>query len=266
MERKGLSIGAGALVFVASLIVLANTGVIGIDWPWENVDLPDPLTEETRVAQPEEATIVEIEPIALDCRARIHAQVPVKGNRDHKVLGQTYRTDTVTMTAIGDIDTCVASDATEIVPVGENAFRVLIPAEAITFERPRVDTVATRESVSFDKGLVGKFTDALPWVSDDSGLTPAAYAFAQQVVGSSECMERAWKITTVVIQSAYRDEIVARGGDADDVEVDIVGLPAFGEPPATEQDGFTFEVAGAGVNCRVDGDAYEIDVVASPDA
>ena len=266
MERKGLSIGAGALVFVASLIVLTNTGVIGIDWPWEKVDLPDPLTEETRVAQPEEATIIEIAPIALDCRARIHAKVPVKGTRDHKVVGQTYRTDTVTMTAIGDIDTCVSSDATEVIRVSDTSFRVLVPAEAITFERPRVDTVATRESVSFDKGFVGKFTDVLPWVSDDSGLTPAAYAFAQQVVGSSECMERAWNITEVVIKTAYRDELARQGGEANDVQVDIVGVPDFGEPPAAEQDGFSFEVSGGGVTCRVDGEAYDIDVVPAPEA
>lgn len=266
MEKRGLSIGAGALVFVATLIVLTNTGVIGIDWPWENVDLPDPLTEETAVVQPEEATIIEIAPIALDCRARIHAKVPVKGTRDHKVVGQTYRTDTVTMTAIGDIDTCVSSDATEVIRVDETTFRVLVHAEAITFERPRVDTVATRDSVSFDKGFVGKFTDVLPWVSDDSGLTPAAYSFAQQVVGSSECMERAWKITEVVIETAYRDELTRQGGEANDVEVDIVGIPDFGEPPSTEQDGFSFEVSDGGVRCRVDGDAYEVDVVPLADA
>ena len=266
MERKGLSIGAGALVFAATLIVLTNTGVIGIDWPWEKVDLPDPLTEETRIAQPEEATIIEIAPIALDCRARIHATVPVKGTRDHKIVGQTYRTDTVTMTAIGDIDTCVSADATEVIRVDDTSFRVLVPAEAISFERPRVDTVATRDSVSFDKGFVGKFTDVLPWVSDDSGLTPAAYAFAQQVVGSSECMERAWTITEVVIATAYRNELASQGGDANDVEVDIVGIPDFGDPPSTEQDGFTFEVSGSGVNCRVDGDAYDMDIVPPADA
>lgn len=266
MERKGLSIGAGALVFVATLIVLTNTGVLGIDWPWEKVDLPDPLTEETLVVQPEEATIIEIAPIALDCRARIHAQVPVKGTRDHKVVGQTYRTDTVTMTAIGDIDTCVSAEATEVIRVDDTSFRVLVPAEAISFERPRVDTVATRDSVSFDKGFVGKFTDVLPWVSDDSGLTPAAYAFAQQVVGSSECMERAWKITEVVIETAYRDELSRQGGEANDVEVDVVGIPDFGQPPSTEQDGFSFEVSGAGVSCRVDGDAYQPDIVPAADA
>ena len=111
-----------------------------------------------------------------------------------------------------------------------------------------------------------KLTDAIPWVSDDSGLTPAAYAFAQQVVGSSECMERAWNITEVVIKTAYRDELARQGGEANDVQVDIVGVPDFGEPPAAEQDGFSFEVSGGGVTCRVDGEAYDIDVVPAPEA
>lgn len=131
----------------------------------------------------------------------MRASVPVEGKREHKVLGQVYRTDTVAMTAIGDIDTCVDATRTSIVRLNSESFQVVVPASAITFERPRVDAVATRDSVSFDKGLIGKVTDAFPWVSENSGLTPSAYAFAQEVVGSSDCMERAWAVTEVVIET-----------------------------------------------------------------
>lgn len=266
MRERGLSLGAGAIVFIATLIILTNTGVIGIDWPWQKIDVPEVLTEETVVVQPQEATIVEIEPIALDCRARIHAEVPVKGKRDHKALGQTYRTDTVEMTAVGDIDTCVDAADAAVIANDDGTFRVVVPADAVTFERPRIDAVATMDSVEFDKGLVGKVTDVLPWVSDDSGLTPAAYAFAQQVVGSSSCMEQAWDVTAEVIVTAYEDQLVAQGGDPADIEVDIVGTPDFGEPPATDQGGFQFAVEDAAIQCSVDGQAYTADVILDPSA
>ena len=58
----------------------------------------------------------------------------------------------------------------------DGSARVLVPADAIEFVRPRVDAVATLGSVHYDEGLIGKLTGALPWVSDDQNLTPAAYA------------------------------------------------------------------------------------------
>ncbi len=266
MKERGLSLGAGAVVFVAGLIILTNTGVIGIDWPWQKIDVPDVLTEETAIIQPEEATVIEIEPIAIDCRARVHARVPVQGTREHRALGATYRTDTVSMTAIGDIDTCVDASAAAIVSEDDGTFRVIVPADSITFERPRVDAVATRDSVHFDKGLIGKLTDVLPWVSDNSGLTPAAYAYAQEVVGSSACMERAWQVTSSVVKNAYRQQLMQKGGDPDSVSVHIMGTPSFGDTPTGERDGFDFEVSATGVECRLDGEAYTADVVTDSSA
>lgn len=252
------------LVGVAGLVLLSNAGLFGIEWPWEKVDLPDVLTEETAVAQPEEAVIYEIEPITLDCRARIRASVPVEGRREHKLVGQVYRTDTVTMNAVGDIDTCVDSSKTAVVRVDGESFQVVVPASAITFERPRVDAVASRESVQFDKGLVGKLTDVFPWVSENSGLTPAAYAFAQEVVGSSECMERAWDVTALVIGQAYRNQLAEQGGDPENIDVHISGSPRFGDVPTGQIDEFDFEV-GATVDCRLDNGAFTADVVSEPD-
>jgi len=259
MKQKTLSIGATALIAVAGIIVATNMGLIGIEWPWEKVSLPDVLTEETVVLQPEAATVYEIQPIALDCRARILAEVPVVGKREHKVLGKVYRTDTVSLTAKGDIDTCVDAASTTVHKLEGDRFQVVVPATAITFERPRVDAVATRDSVVFDKGLLGKFSDVFPWVSENSGLTPAAYAYAQEVVGSSECMERAWSITQTVVKKAYGDQLVAQGGDRRDVAVVIEGAPAFGEAPAAQIDEFDFEVGDKAVNCVVDGSAYIAD-------
>jgi hypothetical protein len=43
---------------------------------------------------------------------------------------------------------------------------VLVPADAIPFVRPRVDAVATVDSVHDDQGFIGKLTDALLWVGE----------------------------------------------------------------------------------------------------
>ena len=266
MKQKTLSIGATALIAVAGLIIATNMGLIGIEWPWEKVALPEVLTEETVVEQPEVATVYEIQPIALDCRARILAEVPVVGKREHKAFGKVYRTDTVSLTAKGDIDTCVDSSETTIHELEDGRFQVIVPATAITFERPRVDAVATRDSVEFDKGLLGKFSDLFPWVSDNSGLTPAAYAYAQEVVGSSECMARAWTVTETVVKKAYGDQLVAQGGQRADVSVVIEGAPEFGDAPGAEIAEFDFEVGDDAVNCVVDGSAYIADELVEADA
>ena len=55
---------------------------------------------------------------------------------------------------------------------------VIIPGESILFVRPRVDAVATADSVHEGKGTIGKLTDSFPWVDSDVGLTPLAYAYA----------------------------------------------------------------------------------------
>lgn len=257
MGNVGLSIFGTALVAVAGLVVASNLGLIGVTWPWERI--PEVMAAETVVEQPAEAVVYDIEPIAFDCRARIRASVPIEGRREHTMFGGVYRTDTVSMTALGDIDTCVAADQVQIAELTDGRFQVLIPASAITFERPRVDAVATRDSVRIDKGMIGKFTDALPWVSDGSGLTPAAYAYAQDVVGSSECMRRAWDITAVTVRRAYQEQLAGQGGDRDAITVVISGAPDFPDPPSERIEAFDFTVAGAGVDCRVDGDAYEFE-------
>lgn len=261
MKKAGLSIGATGITLVALLVVATNLGLIGVTWPWQKIDLPTVLSEETTLTQTTEATVYSITPIALDCRARIDASVPIEGRREHKVAGQVYRTDKVSMVAQGDIDTCVDSSRTQIRQQDDGAFLVIIPADAITFERPRVDAVATRDSVEFDKGWVGKLTDAFPWVSDNSGLTPAAYSYAQQVVGSSECMERAWDVTETVIKKAYSDQLADQGGERAAIRVLIDGTPDFGDAPGEDIDDFRFELGDAPVNCRVDGGAYSADLL-----
>ncbi len=253
-------LGTAAIV-VVGVIVLANVGVIDMRWPWENSKL---ASTESAVLQPETATIVEVEPIALDCRARIHTVVPIEARREHKLVGQTYRTDTIEMSAVGDIDTCVDAADVEIVSRSDGSTRVLVPADAIRFERPRVDAVATLGSVYYDKGFVGKITDVFPWVSDDSGLTPAAYAYAQTVIGSSECMQQAFETTEAAMRAAYEDQLRAMGADPNQLSIDIVGEPSFELDSGAEVlEGFDFDVDEAATSCSVSRGAYTTE--AGPD-
>ena len=253
MQDFSRSLISVLVVSIIGLLVFIQLGVANISWPWDN---PAVASETTVIAQPTEAEIVEIEPITLDCRARIHTVVPVEGKRDHELFGQTYRTDTVELTAIGDIDTCVDATEVEIVVRDDGSARVLVPADAIEFVRPRVDAVATLDSVTYDEGLVGKLSGALPWVSDNSKLTPAAFAYAQTVIGSSECMQQAYDITTQAMIEAYEEQMASAGLDPNDLEVEIIGDPSFGELPDVGDLGdFEFEMTDTGASCSVASDA-----------
>lgn len=239
----GTALGA---VLVAGFV--AWSGMLSIDWPW-NV-LPEFGEIDVAISLPEEARIVAIEPIALDCRARVHAEVPIRGQREHSLFGRVYRTDTVTMDAIGDVDTCVEGTSAEVVHRRDGSTEVVIPGESIIFVRPRVDTVATADSVQIDKGLLGKVTDVFPWVSDDLGLTPLAYAHAQNVIGSSECMRAAYTVTEGLLVDAYRQQFIDQGADPDRLSVRIDGQPDFGEPVPTEM-GDDVEMSVDGVACAL---------------
>jgi hypothetical protein len=227
LMKKSLAGAAVGIVAVAVFAVWSN--MIDIHFPWEA--LPDLAAVEVELSLPDEARIVAVEPIALDCRARVHAEVPVEGTREHRLLGQVYRTDTVTLDAIGDVDTCVEGTSADVVYHRDGSTEVIIPGESIVFVRPRVDAVATADSVHVAKGTMGKITDVFPWVEDDLGLTPLAYAYAQNVIGSSQCMEAAYSVTRQVLIDAYRQQFIDQGADPDSLEVRIDGRPNFGSPP-----------------------------------
>jgi len=138
---------------------------------------------------------------------------------------------------------------------------VIVPADAIEFVRPRVDAVATMDSVEYDQGLIGKITDVFPWVSDNNALTPAAYAFAQTVIGGSDCMREAYDLTTYVLTEAYEDQMAAQGGNPADVEVIINGSPDFGQNDLGDDpafDEFEFSTDSA-ATCDVVGGAVPVD-------
>lgn len=250
--KKSQAFVLGALGLLA-VVVLFAIGSISLSWPWENVDLN---TRDTDVTYAAPARVISVEPIALDCRARIHAEVPVEGKQEHRLLGQVYRTDTVGLVAQGDVDTCVQADQVEIVETGAGEFSVTIPASAIEFVRPRVDAEATQDSVYYDQGLLGKIGDVFPWVSDNSELVPAAYTFAQSVIGGSDCMEAAYEVTREAIITAYQEQLAGQAASSDRVEVTIEGEPDFSQHDLPEDlSDFDFTVDDGAVVCEVAIDA-----------
>jgi len=263
---------AVAMLFVLVILIvlgLLSTGFLDWRWPWEDIDVATEESVITYDAEEPEPQIISIAPIALDCRARINAKVPVRATREHQLVGQTYRTDTLEMVAIGDVDTCVDTTSVEIAERTDGTFDVIVPAEAIEFTRPRVDAVATMDSVVYDKGLVGKVTDVFPWVSDNNELTPAAYAFAQSVVGGSDCMQQAYDLTASALREAYEDQLIAQGGVASDIDVIISGTPDFAQndlasDPAFEA--FEFSVDGNASVCEIAPNAYKGSTILSDDA
>ena len=240
------------LAVLGSLMIvgwaLTVVGVFDIHWPWET----EIAAQRETVIQEEPARVVEIEPISLDCHARVHAEVPVRATREHTVLGQVYRTDTVDVEAGGDVDTCVEGEPTTWSPTSAGGVSIRIPAGSIRFERPRVDLHDVE--TDFDKGLAGKVTDALPWVDDDETLTTSALAFAQDTIGGSECMQAAYEVTEQMLIDAYTAQAIDQGLAGDDVNVTIMGRPDFDQNdpgPAVAADEFDFEIVDTGVRCTV---------------
>ncbi len=237
---------AGILIIGGFMLWL---GVASLTWPWRVI--PDFTEVAVEFELPEEARITSVQPIALDCRARIHAVVPVEGSREHKAFGQTYRTDSVSMTAYGDVDTCVEGTSAQVVHKRDGSTEVIIPGESILFVRPRVDTVATAGTVEENKGYLGRVTDVAPWVDTDLGLTPLAYAYAQNVIGSSQCMEAAYEVTEQILIDAYTEQFVEKGANPDDLTVRIDGRPFFPSPPAVDLGDLEMDVAESSIACEV---------------
>jgi len=236
-----------SIVLLALILVIAfvSFGLFDINWPWEDV-----IEEESAVAVDVEAgpaQIIDITPISLDCRARIEAEVPVVGTQKTTVAGATVSTDTIRMRAVGDVDTCVAADGVEILERTDGTIGVIIDADAIEFVRPRVDAVATMDSVSTDRGILNQLVEAFPWTNEDDELTPAAFAFAQTVIGGSSCMRAAYDQTQEALVDAYRDQMVEQGANPDDIDVVISGIPDFEQnaPEKPQLGDFEFSNDGA---------------------
>ena len=221
------------------------TGMIRFSGP----SLPSFSAVDLAVSLPEEARITAVEPISLDCRARVFAEVPVEGRREHEAFGIVYRTDRISMHAYGDVDTCVDGSATEVTHHRDGTTDVVIPGESIVFVRPRVDAVRTAGSVDVDKDFVGKIVDAFPWVDDNLGLTPVAYAYAQNVIGSSECMRTAYTLTEDILLDAYRQQVIDQGVDPGRVSVTVEGQPRFVDPAPLDLGDLEMEVRSGEVSC-----------------
>lgn len=243
---------AGTIFGVFTVVAVAIwSGAVSIDVPWMKV-VPEFGEVDVAISLPEEARIIAIEPIALDCRARVHAVVPVEGRREHSLFDRVYRTDTISLEAIGDVDTCVEGTSAQVVHKKDGTTEVIIPGESIMFVRPRVDAVATAQSVVVDKGAAGKITDVFPWVSDDLGLTPLAYAYAQNVIGGSNCMETAYTVTEGLLVDAYTQQFIDQGADPEKLTVRIDGSPNFIDPEPVEMgDDVVMDVGADNVSCEL---------------
>jgi hypothetical protein len=242
---KGLL--AGVALSLLAFLAFA-TGVVSLRWPGPR--LPELSRVDVDVALPGAARIAAVEPITLDCRARVRAVVPVEGVREHRFLGQVYRTDRVQMEAIGDVDTCVEGASVGVAHHDDGTTEIVVPAESIRFVRPRVDAPATAGSVRVTKGVVGKVTDVFPWVDETSELLPHGYAYAQHVIGGSACMQAAYAETADALVEGYHRQFAEQGFEPERLRVRIEGRPDFGQndPPPLPGD-IRFSVDTGAVSC-----------------
>lgn len=244
--------GGAAVATVGLIIFGVWASAVSFRFPWQpDLDFTD---VEVTLSLPEEAMITAVEPITLDCRARVHASIPIEAKREHELFGKVYRTDTLEMLAIGDVDTCIEGSSAKVKYNQDGTTEVTIDGGDIVFVRPRVDAVKTADSVEVNKGLIGKWTDVFPWVDDDLGLTPISYAWAQNIIGGSDCMQAAYTVTQQILIDAYTEQFIANGADADKLSVQIDGLPDFSDPAPLDLDGIDMKVDETGTTCLVSED------------
>lgn len=221
-----------AIVAMFALIGIAVVGnVFGIlSWPFSAGNTGVQTHSVTHQLAP--AKITKLELIALECRETIQMEVPVEGKVDHvaRVLGVQVaptRTDRAGLTAIGDIDVCVQIGSSRVLSDANGQQTVRIPASDIVYHRPRVDTLLSAQSAWYDAGWQAKLTNWLPFVSDNQSLSPAAFAYAQLVIGSHDCIAASWEVVVAGLHEAYRQQAANQGVDPNSVSVEIVGEPDF---------------------------------------
>lgn len=195
------------------------------------VDIEDQIT----VDIPNEPEIIRIDPIALDCRARTDVAVSARGIMDHYATIDlplvapkrvVYRTDSLEYQGVGDVETCVPPEASTIFQTTKET-KVTIDASQVVFNRPRL-TFAKDFEINYDQGLLGKITNAAPWVSDDSPLYDLTLHQAQKQVASESCMRKAWSATQAAVRNAYYGIVAEQYGiDASSITVHFVGEPNF---------------------------------------
>ncbi len=226
---KNLPSIIGLVVIVLVLVLVLN--LFGVFDSIFNTERRD-QARTTGVAE------VRVRPLDLSCKARIDAVVPLKGEAKSTAhaplidVNLTYNTDTITMTAIGDVDTCFpATGAT--VKHTDTSWLVKIDASQTVLNRPRVKPAATAQSVSYHPGAGRKLVKLLPIVNfflvneNGSRLTLEAEAFAQSIIGGSSCMKAAWPATKRAIVQTYQDDAKRKGIPASHVHVSFTGQPAF---------------------------------------
>ena len=88
---------------------------------------------------------------------------------------------------------------------------------------------------------------------------PAFDAYAQTVIGSTDCMTKAFDTTKRAIVRAYRDQLIQAGHDPSMITIDIVGQPDLSTTQAPEEalQGFDFAVDTLATSCTVAAGAFE---------
>ncbi len=257
---KNMAIFIGAwLVFIGGYTVLNRT------FGW--FDSPEVERQDTfRKHGP--VRIVKIVPEALECRAYVQAEIPVKGESQYiwktPLFSKTLNTDTITFTAIGDVEVCFPAEGATVHAKNDGSWLVEIDSSQAVFNRPRVDALATENSVDYKPGAGREIIEFVPIVdyfidTNAHELTAEAFAYAQALIGGSDCMNAAWQPVQKAIVLSYQDQAARKGADPGAVEVIFTNQPDFEQHAKVFDtgvfDGVEFEIDTENDRCVVLEDA-----------
>lgn len=252
-------------------VIAVGVVVIVVLWVANFFNLDQRLERNDTIRQSGAVEIFEIKPVNIDCRAVVRASIPVKGESQyivHTPLGsKTLNTDTIWLTAIGDVDVCFPPEASEVVKQADGSWLVTIDSSKTVFNRPRVDALATGNSVDYEDGAGRDIMSAVPLVNafidtNAHELTLEAVAFAQSLIASSECMAAAWPPVQEAVTAAYAEQAALGGLSADQVTVVFKGAPFYAQykqdiDTSVFGDGVEFEVEAGGINCSILPEAFQ---------
>lgn len=232
IERIAMGAGLGAGALIASSYLLQCSGP-GIE-------------VERQITPPEDATVVEVEPVRLDCRARTLANFAnSQAKVNLKVLGVDAAADRKANVS-GQVETltCVSGNGTTIDDSDPKNVVVTVDAGSVQMwsriVEDKTKTTFETDKLSDVADIGASFADLIGW-NDlksnyreiDSYLEQAARTSGVNHV-QQKCQKVAWPLTREAVREAYTNQVEDKVSTSDEgeaeepnIKVTFVGEPKF---------------------------------------
>lgn len=218
MKKVLLSILTIITIIASFIILKVGSAIIDIDL---QSPIGSPLDTDISTDRPVTPIVItETVPIALDCRAVTTVKADIAVKKEYQIFGKVISTDKVIIHAVGDYDVCVDGmvSRTTTTANGSKTQKIVVPADAVVFHRPRIDT--SKSTLQYDRGKISRLA-----LSDDNVIVDISLKVAQHIIGSDDCIETAWESTQKAVEDSLRRQ--ADDDGIHNVTIEWSGRPAY---------------------------------------